>query len=80
VLNVADEKKRQGNTIPLRADLAADLRAWLADKLAAAQDAASRRFGQSVPMRLPPETPLFDVPSGLVKILNLDLVAAGMAR
>ena len=29
-LNAADEKNRQGSTIPLRADLAADLSAWLA--------------------------------------------------
>jgi len=32
-LDAADEKNRQGNDIPLRADLAADLRQWLADKL-----------------------------------------------
>ncbi len=40
VLDAADEKNREGSTIPLRADLAADLRAWLADKAKAAQDAA----------------------------------------
>ncbi len=32
VLDAADEKNREGSTIPLRADLAADLRQWLADK------------------------------------------------
>ena len=32
VLDAADEKNRQGSTIPLRADLAADLREWLAAK------------------------------------------------
>ena len=40
VLDAADEKNREGNSIPLRADLAADLRQWLADKAKAAQDAA----------------------------------------
>jgi integrase len=80
VLNAADEKNRQGNTIPLRADLAADLRAWLADRLTALQDAARKRIGQAVPMRLPPETPLFNVPAGLVRILDRDLRAAGIPK
>jgi integrase len=31
-LRVADEKNREGNRIPLRADLAADLKAWVADR------------------------------------------------
>ena len=40
ILNAADEKNRQGSTIPLRADLATDLRGWLADKATALQEAA----------------------------------------
>jgi len=40
ILNAADEKNREGSAIPLRADLAADLRRWLADKAAAFQEAA----------------------------------------
>jgi integrase len=40
VLDAADEKNREGNSIPLRADLVADLREWLADKAKAAQAAA----------------------------------------
>ena len=40
VLDAADEKNRQGSTIPLRADLAADLREWLAYRLEVLQDAA----------------------------------------
>src|SRR5208283_4088295 len=39
-LDAADEKNREGSTIPLRADLAADLRRWLADKAKAIQDTA----------------------------------------
>jgi integrase len=80
VLNAADEKNRRGSDIPLRADLAADLRAFLADRLTALQDAAGLRFGASVPLRLPPTMPLFTVPAGLVRILDRDLHAAGIAK
>jgi integrase len=40
VLDAKDEKNRQGSTIPLRADLAADLREWLEEKAGALQEAA----------------------------------------
>jgi integrase len=40
VLDAADEKNREGNSIPLRADLAEDLRQWLAEKANAARDDA----------------------------------------
>ena len=107
VLDAADEKNRQGSTIPLRTDLAADLRQWLADKAKAAQDTAEARAvrfdpkhqirhgrnqgdatgpeGQScLPLptvpTLPPDTPIFTVPAGLVRILDRDLVAAGIAK
>ena len=78
-LEAADEKNRQGSWIPLRADLAADLRAWLAEKLTAAQDEARER-GEPVPARLPEDTPLLAVPRQLVKVLDRDLVMAGLAR
>jgi integrase len=78
-LDAADEKNREGNDIPLRDDLAADLRDWLADKLHRLQDEA-RRAGAAIPVRLPPTAPLFDVPDRLVMILDRDLVAAGIAR
>jgi len=42
ILEAADEKNREGSTIPLQADLAADLRAWLSDKATAIQEAAQR--------------------------------------
>jgi integrase len=42
VLNAADEKNREGSTIPLRGDLAADICRWLSDKAAAFQEAARR--------------------------------------
>ncbi len=78
-LEAADEKNRQGSWIPLRADLAADLRAWLAEKLAIAQDEARQR-GEPIPAQLAEGTPLFSVPKQLVKILDRDLVMAGIAH
>jgi hypothetical protein len=33
-LDAADAKNREGNAVPIRDDLAADLRAWLADRIA----------------------------------------------
>jgi integrase len=78
-LDAADEKNREGNDIPLRDDLAVDLRDWLAEKLRGLQ-AEARQAGASIPARLPPDTRLFDVPARLVKILDRDLVFAGIAR
>jgi integrase len=79
VLNAADEKNRQGNSIPLRADLAAELRAWLAEMLRHLQ-AEARRRGEPIPERLPAQTPVFNVPSGLIRILDRDLKAAGIPK
>jgi len=84
VLDAADEKNREGNSTPLRADLAADLRGWLADKAKILQSEAGTagpilRFPAVAPT-LPPETPLFDVPDKLVRILNRDLKAAGIPK
>ena len=75
VLNAADEKNRQGATIPLRADLVEDLREWLTD----VPKPATLRF------RDHSEKPdsarkLFSVPSALVKILDRDLKAAGIPK
>ena len=78
-LHAADEKNRQGSQIPLRVDLAADLRRWLADKLATVQESA-RQTDEPIPTRLPGDTPLFNVPTGLVRILNRDLRLAGIPK
>jgi hypothetical protein len=78
-LDAADEKNREGNDKPLRDDLAADLRDWIADKLRRLQGKA-RQDGLPIPARLPPETRLFDVPSRLVEILNRDLRLAGIRK
>src|SRR5262249_41489893 len=79
-LDAADEKNREGNAVPIRADLADDLRAWLGERLAKLQDAARLRLPVSIPSCLPTDTPLFTVPTALVRILNHDLKAAGIPK
>jgi integrase len=78
-LDADDEKNREGNAVGVRADLADDLRAWLGEKLAMLH-AEARRRGESIPARLPGDTPLFDVPAGLLRIFDRDLKAAGIAK
>ena len=76
-----DEKNREGSQIALRRDLAAELAAWIADKASRQAQAAEGCLpltGQ--PGALPANTPLFDVPAGLLRILDRDLVAAGIPK
>jgi len=99
-LDAADEKNREGSTVAIRSDLAADLRQWLADKAKARQEAASNAptvafdpQDLNTPERdrrnsdacrgfagLPADTLVFDVPKQLVKILDRDLLAAGIPK
>ncbi|EMI54687.1 integrase-recombinase protein [Rhodopirellula sallentina SM41] len=60
ILKSSNEKNRKGSTVPLKSDLAADLRAWVADKA--------------------PGDLIFNVPTGLLRILNRDLIAAGIDK
>jgi integrase len=78
-LDAADEKNREGSAIALRDDLAADLRSWLADKLQRLQSEA-RGIDEAIPARLPPDTPLFDVPTGILRIFDRDLKKAGIPK
>src|SRR5947209_13642928 len=78
-LDAADEKNREGSDIQLRDDLAADLRGWLADKLDRLQQEALRT-GAPIPARLPADTPVFDVPAQLFKVLDRDLHLAGIPK
>ncbi len=79
VLDAADEKNRQGSTIAIRGDLADELRNWLDCKLIALQD-DSRQRGEPIPDRLPADCRVFDVPTGLVRILDRDLKLAGIPK
>jgi len=78
LLHAKDEKARRGAEIPLRKDLAAELRAWMDETLALLQ-ADARERDQPVPARLPPTRKLLTVPKGLIRIFNRDLVFAGIA-
>ena len=78
ILHPADEKNRQGCEVPLTADLTADLRAWLAERLEIVR--AEVAVGQPIPAILEPDTRLFNVPDGLIRILNRDLKVAGIAK
>jgi integrase len=78
ILKAADEKNRQGSVIPLRGDLADDLRRWIEVILAGCGSGESDSQGNR------PKgwatIPLFTVPAGLVRILDRDLVAAGIPK
>ena len=79
ILNAADEKNREVNAVPLRADLVVDLRIWLSDLLSYAQERA-RAAGEPVPVSLARGTRLFKVPTGLLRIMNRDMEAAGTPK
>ncbi len=70
VLHAADEKNRQGSTLPLRTDLAAELREWIGEKRERFHGRPDA-FGRD---------PLFVVADSLGKILDRDLMAAGIDK
>lgn len=83
-LHATDEKNRQGSQIAIRDDLAADLREWINGKQEA-QATARVGCGAILSMkpnadRLPANERLFVVPAQLVRILDRDLQAAGIAK
>ena len=75
-LHASDEKNGQGNNIPIPSDLAEELMAWIADR--------HKQLTEVLTIKLKPspieDEPLFDVPTGLVRILNRDLAAAGIPK
>jgi len=77
-LDATTAKNREAAEIPLRADLAADLKAWIADKL----DALNSRTKPLTDglQTLPPDTQLLEVPRQLVKSLDRDLAVAGIPK
>ena len=80
VLNAANEKNRQGSTLPLRADLAADLRAWLNDRAEPTAESGTLKFRRPTATPKAAAKPLFAIPAALVKILNRDIEAAGIPK
>jgi len=79
-LAARNAKSGKGAKIPLRADLAAELREHLDSRLAQYRRQALKEGRTEVPLALPGEMKLFDVPDDLVRIFDRDLVAAGIAK
>ena len=89
-LEARDEKNREGSQLALRADLAADLAAWIKDRSERTSGPAGAGNGAiCLPMtpralaaapKLPNGARLFNVPDKLVNVLNRDLAAAGIAK
>ncbi len=73
-LAARDEKNRDGSDLPLRLDLADDIRDWLRNR----QTGSTLRFDGSE--SLSSDTPLFYVPTGLRRILDRDLQTAGIPK
>ncbi len=73
------DKSRRGADVPLRPDVADDIRSWLVARLAVLREAAVRG-GETAPSRLPQRLRVFDVPSTLAHVLDLDLAAAGIPK
>ena len=81
-LKAADEKNRQGNSIPLRRDMADELREWVASLRNGGTDSANvlafRR--DAVAVELPASTRLLKIPKAFCRILDRDLKAAGIPK
>ncbi len=78
-LHARDEKSRRGSTIPLRSDLADDLRAHIADRLAQKRQEA-RKVGEAIPTSLEPSEPLLRLPEGMLRVFDRDLAFAGIPK
>ena len=79
-LAAKNAKSGKGAMIPLRADLVRDLREHLDEKLAQHRRQTLRDGRTDVPMALPGDTKLFDMPRDLIRIFDRDLVAAGIKK
>src|SRR6185295_7917061 len=68
----------RGAKIELRRDLAADLAQHLAQRLTDAKRAALRQK-ETIPMRLGADEPLINISTDPIRLLDRDLLAAGLA-
>ncbi len=75
-LLASDEKNREGSFIPLRADLADELRQWIADST----EVSNRMTVSGMGSQAKQNRSLLNVPNGLIKILDRDLSTAGIAK
>ena len=79
-LNPIDEKNREGSQIPLRLDLASDLRDWIAGLASRFNEPQNGCLPLRAANALPGHTAIFNVPTGLLRILDRDLIAAGIPK
>jgi len=77
VLKGAAAKNGQRATLPLRADVADELRAWIEER---AEAVCPEAVGVAGRVTQRADVPLLDVPSGLIRILDRDLAAAGIPK
>lgn len=68
-----------GRRFRMRSDLVVDLKNYLSQRLRVEQQDAIRS-GETMPMRLPANIPLFTVPRDFIKIFDRDIAAAGIAK
>jgi len=73
-LAARDEKNRDGSDLPLRGDLATDIREWLGHSL------TPSTLPVDGTVDLIDDSPLFYVPTGLRRMLDRDLKAAGIPK
>ena len=79
-LAAGDEKNGDGSQIPLRDDLAADLREWINSHKRSAEEPAVLSIDSARAAASILDERLFDVPRGLIRILDRDLDAAGIPK
>ncbi len=79
-LAARNAKSGKGASIPLRADLVQELREHLEEKLTRRRGEMFKNGRTEMPLALPGGMTLFNVPQGLVRIFDRDLVAAGLAH
>jgi len=78
-LNAADEKNRQGNSLPLRCDVADELRAWVSSIGAGSHRNTLAMFNRGA-SNVSPASKLFNLPDDLSKVLERDRIVAGIAK
>ncbi len=81
-LKAADEKNRQGNSIPLRRDVADELREWVASMSGCGAGSANVLAFRRDPgtAKVCASTRLLTIPKAFCKILDRDLNAAGIPK
>jgi len=80
VLRGRNAKNARSAHIPLRQDLAEQLRGYLAEKLSAYRMNTLADGRRSVPMCLPADMKVFNVPRALIRTFDRDLAAAGIPK